>query len=194
MASVTPQPPPRHPSAAHPSCLCCGQLAWTLWLPLSSCGEERCTGQKVDELPCGPIGGPRDTGAIRSVTRLSKALLTAETEASCECLSPGSAKTSRAHLCEGRGVGCPRDCPEPHWMGPKLCLESLADSQGCGDPVWGAGVWGAGMGPCKRQAEGEGWEHLLLPCVGARTCVRSSVVVVRARNRGRRAVSTRECA
>lgn len=53
-------------------------------------------GQETEEneLPCKPIGGPWDTSAVGSMTSEPQALVTAETKASCQCLSSGSKETS----------------------------------------------------------------------------------------------------
>lgn len=49
-------------------------------------------GQETEEneLPCNPIGGPRDSSAAGSMTSEPQALVTAETKAPCQCLSSGS--------------------------------------------------------------------------------------------------------
>lgn len=65
------------------------------WLPSRYCRRKGGQGQEEDKLPCFHIGGPWDTSAACSVTSQLQALVTEETEASCECLLSGRRQTSK---------------------------------------------------------------------------------------------------
>lgn len=96
-------------------------------------------GWEENELLCFPIGFPQDTPAAGSMTSQPQALVTGETEASCECLSSGRKETNRACLCKGRGIGCPCDYRKFYWTDGNMHAGSLADTQGCRDPRVGQG-------------------------------------------------------
>lgn len=59
-------------------------------------------GWEENELLCHPISVPGDTPAAGSMTSQPQALVTGETEASCECLSSGRKETNSTPLRETR--------------------------------------------------------------------------------------------